>query len=298
MQAGKSDGEKMMNAGGIVLYNPNEKRLKENIDAVLEQVDFLILVDNHSKNKDEIRTLLRGYEKAHLVENSENRGIAAALNQIVTLAREKGADWVLMLDQDSVCQPGLVQHYEKYKQLERVGMMTCKIIDRNINRSFEVGKKEEETYEIQDVERCITSGSFMNIEACIQSGMFDEPMFIDYVDYDMCFSMRECGYRIIKCNFDGLLHELGNTVVKKVLGVEFIVTNHGPLRRYYFSRNIIYCIRKHKGTMPKWKFLYKNYIRILIALLYEDQKLEKLKSAVRGIKDGYRMPITSRSQEK
>mgnify|MGYP005806009443 FL=1 len=288
----------MMNAGGIVLYNPSKKRLKENIDAVLGQVDFLVLADNGSKNHDEIRTLLGEYENIVLIENSQNRGIAAALNQIVLCAKQKGADWVLMLDQDSVCQPGLVEHYERYKETDRVGMMTCKIIDRNINRSFEVGKREEENYEIQDVERCITSGSFMKIEACIQSGMFDEPMFIDYVDYDMCFSMRESGYRIIKCNFDGLLHELGNTVVKKVLGVEFIVTNHGPLRRYYFSRNIIYCLRKHKGTMPKWKFLYKNYIRILIALLYEDQKWEKLKSAVRGIKDGYRMPVTSKSQEK
>ena len=287
-----------MNAGGIVLYNPSKKRLKENIDAVLGQVDFLVLADNGSKNHDEIRTLLGEYENIVLIENSQNRGIAAALNQIVLCAKQKGADWVLMLDQDSVCQPGLVEHYERYKETDRVGMMTCKIIDRNINRSFEVGKREEENYEIQDVERCITSGSFMKIEACIQSGMFDEPMFIDYVDYDMCFSMRESGYRIIKCNFDGLLHELGNTVVKKVLGVEFIVTNHGPLRRYYFSRNIIYCLRKHKGTMPKWKFLYKNYIRILIALLYEDQKWEKLKSAVRGIKDGYRMPVTSKSQEK
>ena len=288
----------MMNAGGIVLYNPSKKRLKENIDAVLGQVDFLVLADNGSKNHDEIRTLLGEYENIVLIENSQNRGIAAALNQIVLCAKQKGADWVLMLDQDSVCQPGLVEHYERYKETDRVGMMTCKIIDRNINRSFEVGKREEENYEIQDVQRCITSGSFMKIEACIQSGMFDEPMFINYVDYDMCFSMRESGYRIIKCNFDGLLHELGNTVVKKVLGVEFIVTNHGPLRRYYFSRNIIYCLRKHKGTMPKWKFLYKNYIRILIALLYEDQKWEKLKSAVRGIKDGYRMPVTSKSQEK
>lgn len=288
----------MMNAGGIVLYNPSKERLKQNIDAALPQVDFLVLVDNGSKNFDEIRILFRGYENLCFIKNSRNRGIAAALNQIVLCAKEKGADWVLMLDQDSVCQPGLVEHYEKYKQTDRVGMMTCKIIDRNINRSFEVGKKEEESYEIQDVERCITSGSYMNIEACIKSGMFDEPMFIDYVDYDMCFSMRECGYRIIKCNFDGLLHELGNTVVKKVLGVEFIVTNHSPLRRYYFSRNIIYCLRKHKKIMPKWKFLYKNYIRILIALLYEDQKWEKLKSAVRGIRDGYRMPVASRLQEK
>ena len=37
-------------AGGIILYNPDLKRLKENITAVINQVELLFIVDNGSKN--------------------------------------------------------------------------------------------------------------------------------------------------------------------------------------------------------------------------------------------------------
>ena len=35
---------------GIVLYNPNVKRLIKNIDMIAPQVEKLILFDNHSEN--------------------------------------------------------------------------------------------------------------------------------------------------------------------------------------------------------------------------------------------------------
>ena len=41
---------------GIVLFNPEINRLKENITHILGQVNQLILVDNGSNNKEEIRS--------------------------------------------------------------------------------------------------------------------------------------------------------------------------------------------------------------------------------------------------
>ena len=58
---------------GIVLFNPEISRLKENITHILGQVDRLILVDNGSSNKEEIQSevlavdikegALEGYQK-------------------------------------------------------------------------------------------------------------------------------------------------------------------------------------------------------------------------------------------
>lgn len=46
---------------GIVLFNPEISRLKENITHILGQVDRLILVDNGSSNKEEIQSEIQSF---------------------------------------------------------------------------------------------------------------------------------------------------------------------------------------------------------------------------------------------
>ena len=41
-------------AAGIVSYNPDIKRFKENIDSILSQVDKLIIIENGSKDSEEL----------------------------------------------------------------------------------------------------------------------------------------------------------------------------------------------------------------------------------------------------
>ena len=67
---------------GIVLYNPDLQRLRQNVSAILPQVDGIVLVDNGSMRIGEIRDDLtrQGLDpQACLVENGRNLGIAAAL---------------------------------------------------------------------------------------------------------------------------------------------------------------------------------------------------------------------------
>ena len=43
---------------GIVTFNPDIGRLKENIDAILPQVSELVIVDNGSANVDEVCNMI------------------------------------------------------------------------------------------------------------------------------------------------------------------------------------------------------------------------------------------------
>lgn len=267
---------------GIVTYNPDLPRLKENIDAIYEQVSKVIIVDNGSKNVQHIRTMLNKYTNCELFCNDINYGIAQALNRAVNIADEHGADWILTLDQDSICYSELIRRYSQYINLDRAGMLICDIVDRNY--SFH-DKKNLPEYEI--VKKCITSGCLMNIEACKKSGMFDEKLFIDSVDYDMCYTMQEHGYLIYNIHFKGLLHEVGRSVGYNILGFEFAVTNHSPLRKYYISRNSTYLIKKHHlNPIIEYFVIYR---RIFTVLIFENNKWEKITSIVRGIHDGRRM---------
>lgn len=53
-------------SAGIVLFNPDIKRLKENIDAVIVQCTHVYLVDNGSGNIDEVLELLKKYKKSKI----------------------------------------------------------------------------------------------------------------------------------------------------------------------------------------------------------------------------------------
>lgn len=269
---------------GIVLFNPDIDRLRENIEGIKEQVEFIYLIDNCSGNIESIQKMISSFHNFELILNSKNEGIAFALNQIIHLGYGNEYDWVITLDQDSVCLPKLVECYRKYLYIENVGMITCEIIDRN----YLIKKKNENSnakYEF--VRKCITSGCLTNIQACIEVGLFDEKLFIDSVDYDMCYSLEEHGYKILKINFQGLLHEVGKSKKYSLFGFEFAVNNHSPLRKYYISRNSTYLIRKHHlSPISEYLLIYR---RIFTVFFFEQQKVKKVKAILKGIRDAKRM---------
>ena len=80
---------------GVVLFNPEIKRLKDNLEAVWSQSKKIILVDNSSSNITEIKELLKDFQGIVLVENLKNKGIAFALNQILENAKSNEFNWGL-----------------------------------------------------------------------------------------------------------------------------------------------------------------------------------------------------------
>lgn len=83
---------------GIVTFNPDLDRLKENVNAILPQVDRVIIFDNGSENRESIE---REYQdRAAIIKSEKNVGIAAALNGLMKKSVELGASWMLSLDQD------------------------------------------------------------------------------------------------------------------------------------------------------------------------------------------------------
>lgn len=277
---------------GIVLFNPDIERLKANIESIYYQVGTLVLVDNCSKNILEIRNLIKSYSKCVLICNSENRGIAYALNQIVEEADKNGEKWCITLDQDSVCEGNLVAQYEKYSSLPNVAMLCCNIRDRNFE--YDNGVIEADT-EYKEVKTCITSGSAISVEAWKLVGGFDVVMFIDKVDTDMCYGLRESGYSIYQILFYGILHEIGvSTRKKNILGKEIVIFNHSTFRCYYIVRNHIYLARKHKKYMNTRKIYKAAYHRILIRFIFEDNKIEKFVAGIKGLIIGHTIKVNYR----
>ncbi len=279
-----------LTAAGIVLYNPDINRMNENINAIINQVDYVILVDNSSENKSDIEAAIQhsfhSSDKVIIKFSQKNNGIAWALNQIFKIAEAQGVKWVLTLDQDSVCPPEMIEKYIKYfasTDKSKIGILCPTIVDKN------AGIIEGDVYKTETVKRCITSGSFTSLAAWKQIRGFDEKMFIDGVDFDFCDRLRMNGYKIIRIGSVCLTHELGKITTHRFLFKTVKVQNHSALRKYYIVRNRFYLSRKEKKPFAVIKSFFFVIKFSATIVLYEKNRRKKLKAVFKGMCDGLKL---------
>ena len=273
--------EKTKILAGIVLYNPNTQRLQENIEAIIPQVDSIVIVDNGSAES-LYNNILETFDHISYIRNEKNMGIAYALNQICGYAYSHGYNWVLTLDQDSIATPRMVDVYRSIAN-DEIGILGCWIHDRGyqIDESWGI---EHETFETDWV---ITSAAFTNIKAWKSCGGFDNGMFIEWVDWDICESMRKAGYKIMKTYKTKLIHELGHgTRLVMVRHHQMQVMNHKPIRYYYSTRNRIYMARKYKH-IGLWKQLKEIGFKPYTVERYERNKLRNFVAIIKGTIAGF-----------
>lgn len=282
----------MKTAAGIVLFNPNVIELKANISMIINQVNFLIIVDNNSDNIKDIVGMINNDIRIVLIKNSENLGIASALNQIVKKSISLGCNWTLLLDQDSLTPIEIINQYLRFVDYPKVGIITLNINDKNDFQNL-----EEDKIEYEFLETCITSGSFINNDVWLEISGFDESMFIDLVDFEYAVRVRKAGYNIIKLNTIYLTHQLGNLSVRFFFKKKILITNHSALRTYYYSRNYLYYHYKHKDYLNFYEMFYRIPIKVIKIIAYEQDKIIKIKSVFKGIYDGIEMIKTYRKTE-
>ena len=277
----------------IVTMNPDIERVRSNVESLIRQEFVVIIVDNHSKES----SALRSINHVCLIELPENIGIAAALNEGMRVSESMGAEWVLSLDQDTTFSDTLLEEYLKYlPQLDRPGALSPRIIKRD--------EKDKGVCNdvIEVIDKCPTSGFFMSVEAWNAAGRYDEWMFIDYVDYDMCMRLRISGYLIYRINTAFIVQELGKlkihpfinkigTITNNSTIKNFSVTyNHSPFRNYYYVRNCLYYIYKYRQNLDvryERKHLLKWEIKKIVL---EPHKISNISAIIRGVKD-YRRHI-------
>lgn len=293
---------------GIVTFEPEIDRLRENIEAISPQVPRVIIYDNGSTNGEEISILAAASPNVSVVHSRTNDGIAAALNRLAESALNYGASFLLTLDQDSVCSDGMVAKLAA-EFAESIGMVTPYIVDRNKQTLEEYSRlklPKVEHYRQPARRGAITSGALLDLTAWSTVGGFDEQFFIDYVDYDLNQRLMEAGYSILRVNTAPLLHEVGRAthtwlrVPRKDLSgrwriEQFFAFGHSPTRCYYKARNRVLFTRKHGRNLGlTHEGIWQIPQQIALTLLFERERFAKLRGFVRGISDGLRAPLTSR----
>ena len=265
---------------GIVTYNPDSARFKSNFLSIINNthVSEIIIVDNNSSNIKEIEDITHSYNSVTIIRNTKNEGIAKALNQICKDAIEKGYEWVVTLDQDSIISDNLLKTYSEHTADKQNGIVCCRIEEVHYGTMYK-SRKTGEDY----ISQCITSGNMINLKAISEIGFFNEALFIDGVDFDICIRMTKQGYKILRVNEAFISHEIGHSRKVSFFGKTAMVLNHSETRLYYIARNYIYIGIKYR-CVKRW--LTEVLKRILLVLIYENKKIKKTSYMIKGIYHG------------
>lgn len=278
----------------IITFYPSAD-ITENIAALRDQVDEIIIVDNGSGDGyKKLWTRLTQQFGVNIVFNQENLGIATALNLGVKKAKANGHQWVVTFDQDSQATPGMIktmlQTYEVYPQKDKVVGLSPRYKDRytGLIRSSHLAASSPVTSPYAEALEVITSGNLLKLSVFGLVGYFNEALFVDYVDVEYCLRCITQGYKILEVKDAVLVHSIGLPRQHKLLWKTPATSDHSALRRYYFARNALYMYKKFAFKQPIWviKNAYVLVKMIILVVLFEDDRKRKLAAIFRGLVDG------------
>ena len=288
---------------GIVTYNPDEDRLRQNVAAIGDQVDHLFIFDNGSENAQAVSEIAELTIVPTTVHRAPyNMGIATALDDLLQAAENSGYELLLTLDQDSVASAGMVEDLKR-EMLEGVALVGPRIVDRNKPslHTRATHARPVQTYTSPARRGAITSGALVRVSAAREVGGFDGDLFIDYVDYDLNARLMLAGWRILCVEGTELLHEVGRARATWLRVPRKSIDGHWAIERFYsFGHSEFRCFYKARNRVIfsrryGLRFGLRNEgilqipQQVMLTLVFEDDRWRKLCAFVRGTLAGIRM---------
>lgn len=270
---------------GIVTFNPQIDLLEKVIEGVIPQVDKVFVFDNNSDNISEIKKLCI-ITSCELLIADENKGIAFALNRLCERAIELDYSWILTLDHDTIISDGMIESFISILDKEKVGIICPRVhyVGVIINEKYDIHNRY--TY----VPACMTSGSLMSLEAWKETSHFNEWLFIDSVDNDICYQLKQNGYRIIRDNQTFMEHNLGYPVKKHFFIISYYDYQYSPFRLYYIIRNRIYLTKKY-WKLEGVRFILATFKIILSNVAINLSDIKRRRAMFKGLVDGLCYPV-------
>ncbi|MDE7232623.1 MAG: glycosyltransferase family 2 protein, partial [Lachnospiraceae bacterium] len=296
----------------VILVNYNGKKYNtaciESLRAAHGTEEIrIVVVDNASQDGsvEILREQYGGEESVELIVLDDNYGFSYANNVGIRRAEEWGADYVLLLNNDTEIEQDMFIRLGECAQRHPDCMIVPKIYysdDRKriwsaggsvspvIRKVRHIGLNEtdEGQYE-RETEIGFATGCCLFIPMTVirRAGVLDERFFLYYEDTEYSFRLQKLGIHIYYCPRAVMYHKVGAST----RGAD------SPLCAYYIARNWLLCNRLHLGWRYPVFLLYYAVNRIVCCLLWLAQgKGVLVRATLRGIGD-YRKRQFGRSKD-
>lgn len=224
----------------------------------------VVVVDNASTD-DSVRAIQSLYPHVHLIQNQVNEGYARAVNQGITWALSRSADFVLLLNNDTWVEPGMLRelihvsmdnpqagviapkvlHYVQPQRIYSVGdrKYPWSPIPLHVAHNRLDNFKYEGILQVDYVSGC---GMMIRADVIRDVGALDESFFMYYEDADLCRRIRDAGYMILTVGKAHLRHKAATSARRIPVKIKRIKAR---------NRVVFYCRHRH-GPHPYLTVVY------------------------------------------
>ncbi|EPC3745739.1 rhamnosyltransferase, partial [Salmonella enterica] len=285
-------------AAVLVTFNPDLNIFQEVINTISSQIKYLIVIDNYSRNRLDIKRFLNEKDGVILLSQNNNIGLAAAQNIGIEYVKDNlNATHVILFDQDSIIEPCFIsnlvnEELELINKGVKVGAIGPGFYDPNNNEVYpatvylgpfikhvKLGDNPVEATFL------IASGCLINMDVLKNVGGMLEDLFIDYIDVEWSLRAKKFGYKLFITSKASMAHTIGD---KRISLFGRTISCHNSFRRYFLVRNSFKMLR-----LPYIPIGYKiretvfNVLRVIIGLATSSDKKRFIRYTVAAFKDGF-----------
>ena len=265
----------------VVILNWNGvKYLKQFLPSVLASTwpNLDIVMGDNASSDDSIAFMRENYPSVKIIQNDKNYGFTGGYNRVLAQVE---ADYYILLNSDVEVTPGWIEpvielmesdsliaaaapkirSYAQKEYFEHAGAAGG-FIDKHgypfcRGRIFYELEKDNGQYDHSD-EVFWASGASLFIKKAIwnESGGFDEGFFAHMEEIDLCWRLKNMGYKVMYCAQSTIYHVGGGTL-----------NAENPFKTYLNFRNNLFLIRKNMPAFRAFKVICIRFIMDLLALL-------------------------------
>ena len=239
----------------------------ESLEKLKNEIDFDVWIIDNGSSDNSLTSAEKKYKYINFIKNSKNLGFSKAHNLVLKKAK---TPYLLTLNPDTIVSahalPFMVDFMEKNP---KVGAATCRIekedgtLDMASHRGFPTPKAsfyyfflknnkfyhltDKDMEEVHEVDSIV--GAFMLLRKSVleEVGYFDEDYFLYGEDIDLCFRIKEKGYKVMYVPQVKILHIKGASSGIKKHSRESSIANSSTknlaMDSFYDSMKIFY--KKH-----------------------------------------------------
>ncbi len=257
----------------------------------------IIVVDNNSQ--DESIPILQKQPGITALLNRENRGFAAGVNSGIKLAQEHGANFFVILNNDTILDTNfLMPLLEVFQKDPKAGIAAPKIKyyspdnrlwfaggafrwPRIIGRMIGLDEVDQKKYDCIKTIDFATGCCMLFSDSLIQNiGLFDERFFFYQEDIDFSFRAGKAGFTIWYQPLSVIRHKVAQSTKNDI-----------PLRLFYQGQSRMLFFRKHIHGIKYCLVLGFELIRLIrtaISCLGYQNRNALIQSYIKGLWSGYK----------
>lgn len=230
----------------------------------------VLIIDNNSPDDSGVR-LKEKYPQYEYILSDENLGFAEANNIGYKYALKNGADYILLLNNDTIIDKNMIDELID-KSNNNVVTVPKMYYYSEKNRIWygggEVSKRKGTVYHIgekkidcdkysKEKEISFATGCCMLIHKDIlnEIGLFDKNYFMYCEDFDFSIRLKQSGKNILYVPKAKLWHKV-NASTK----------NNSNISKYYLTRNRFYLLKNHKNIFSRNAIVYSYLTRAIIII--------------------------------